>query len=296
MSRQSSSGTYDFFRDVALQREDFKLGTLELNGSKEVVELVGHTPCAIGYSGMGYATPAVKMLGIARSDQGPAISPSPVAALNRSYPIARPLYIFTIGEPRGRDQALHRLDSLRPRTSGRGAGRLRAASARRQALVTLARGSSSTRPLAAFALGRRRGARVRAIHPVCGVSAIVLVLGIFFFVVREAYPILFSPEFSLREFLFSVEWYPTSVTNVRYGVAAMIVGTLSVTALAMIIAVPFGIGAAIYISEFCAARTQGGPQDRHRAAGRDSVGRVGLHRPDGDERPHHPRCSTPLSG
>ncbi len=89
---------------------------------------------------------------------------------------------------------------------------------------------------------------------VCGVSAVVLVAGIFFFVFREALPVLASPTFSLREFLFSVEWYPTSVTDIRYGVLAMIVGTLSVTALAMAIAVPFGIGGAVYLSEFCGPR------------------------------------------
>ncbi len=86
---------------------------------------------------------------------------------------------------------------------------------------------------------------------VCGVSAVLLVGGIFFFVVREALPVLGSEHFDLGEFLFSIEWYPTSVTRVRYGVAAMIVGTLAVTALAMLIAVPFGLGAAIYLSEFC---------------------------------------------
>jgi phosphate transport system substrate-binding protein len=104
LSRQSSSGTYDFFREVALGRHDFKLGTLELNGSKEVVELVSHTPCAIGYSGMGYATPAVKMLSIARDDKSPAVAPSAVSALDRSYPIARPLYVFTVGKRHGETQ------------------------------------------------------------------------------------------------------------------------------------------------------------------------------------------------
>ena len=91
---------------------------------------------------------------------------------------------------------------------------------------------------------------------VCGISAIVLVGGIFAFVVREALPVLASPEFDLGEFLFSVEWYPTSVTDIRYGVLAMVVGTLAVTALAMAIAVPFGIGGAIYLSEFCQPRAR----------------------------------------
>jgi len=85
----------------------------------------------------------------------------------------------------------------------------------------------------------------------CGISAIVFVLGIFFFVFKVALPVLFEPNFSLTQFLFSEQWYPTSESNVRYGVLAMIAGTFSVTALAMVIAVPFGLGAAIFVSEFC---------------------------------------------
>jgi phosphate transport system permease protein len=87
-----------------------------------------------------------------------------------------------------------------------------------------------------------------------GISAIVFVLAIFFFVLREAAPILVSDRFSLTQFLFSTAWYPTSETNVRYGTLALTVGSLSVTALAMLLAVPFGLGGAIYLSEFCAPR------------------------------------------
>jgi phosphate transport system permease protein len=87
-----------------------------------------------------------------------------------------------------------------------------------------------------------------------GVSAIVFVLAIFFFIFREAAPVLFSREFSLSEFLFSTQWYPTSVSNVRYGTLALTLGTLSVTAIAIVLAVPFGLGAAIFVSEFCGPR------------------------------------------
>ena len=69
-----------------------------------------------------------------------------------------------------------------------------------------------------------------------GISAVIFVLAIFFFVFREAIPVLFSEEFSLKEFLFSTKWYPTSYTNVRYGTLALTVGSLTVTALAMVIA------------------------------------------------------------
>jgi phosphate transport system permease protein len=88
----------------------------------------------------------------------------------------------------------------------------------------------------------------------CGISAILFVFGIFAFVFREGAAFLFSSRFSLVKFLFTTEWYPTSMSNIRYGVLALIVGTGSVTILAMAIAVPFGLGAAIFISEFCTGR------------------------------------------
>jgi phosphate transport system permease protein len=75
-------------------------------------------------------------------------------------------------------------------------------------------------------------------------------------VFREAAPLLFSARFSLSEFLFSTEWYPTSASNVRYGTLALSVGSFAVTGVAMAIAVPFGLGAAIFLSEFCGRRTR----------------------------------------
>jgi len=87
----------------------------------------------------------------------------------------------------------------------------------------------------------------------CGVSAILFVFGIFFFVFREGAGMLFG-ELDLVQFFFSTEWYPTSQSNVRYGVLALMAGTFSVTVLAMAIAVPFGLGAAIFVSEFCSRR------------------------------------------
>ncbi len=97
---------------------------------------------------------------------------------------------------------------------------------------------------------------LEAVIRLSGVSAIIFVAAIFFFVLREAAPVLFSKGFSLWQFLFSTEWYPTSASNVRYGTFALTVGTLSVTVLAMVFAVPFGLGAAIYLSEFCSPRVR----------------------------------------
>jgi phosphate transport system permease protein len=89
----------------------------------------------------------------------------------------------------------------------------------------------------------------------CGVSSILFVFGIFFFVFREGAGMLFG-GLNLKQFLFSTEWYPTSQSNVRYGVGALIVGTFSVTTLAMAIAVPFGLGAAVFVSEFCSKKVK----------------------------------------
>ena len=83
----------------------------------------------------------------------------------------------------------------------------------------------------------------------CGISAIVFVFGIFFFVFREALPV--PDKVSIGKLIFNTDWYPTSMSNVRFGIGALILGTLSVTITAMLIAVPFGLGAAIFVSEFC---------------------------------------------
>ncbi len=100
ISRQSNSGTYHYFREAILGKGvDFRLGTLDLHGSKDVVELVSRTPCAIGYSGMGYATSHVKMLRVARKPGGQAFEPNVANTQKGSYPISRPLYMYTRGEP-----------------------------------------------------------------------------------------------------------------------------------------------------------------------------------------------------
>ena len=102
VSRQSSSGTYEFFREHVLNKKDFKLGSLDMNGSKEVVELVGNTKTAIGYSGMGYNDPAkVKMLKVSVKTGQPSVEVNVANTLSKKYPIARSLLVYTLGEPEG---------------------------------------------------------------------------------------------------------------------------------------------------------------------------------------------------
>jgi phosphate transport system permease protein len=87
----------------------------------------------------------------------------------------------------------------------------------------------------------------------CGWSAILFVFLIFFFVFREAAPVLFG-KLNLIEFFTSARWQPSSDVRPEYGILALLLGTLSVTALAMTLAVPLGLGAAVYISEFCGGK------------------------------------------
>lgn len=102
ISRQNSSGTYAYFRQAVLgEKRDFKDGSIDQSGSKDVVALISRTPSAIGYSGMGYTTPGVKMLKVSKKKGEPGIAPCVETARNDAYPITRPLLIYTLDEPSG---------------------------------------------------------------------------------------------------------------------------------------------------------------------------------------------------
>ena len=105
VSRQNNSGTFAYFREAVLENQDFKLGSHDMHGSKDVVHLVAQTPCAIGYSGMAYAIPEVRMPCVMDSNGDPCVAPSMESALDGSYPISRPLLMYTSGDPAGEVKA-----------------------------------------------------------------------------------------------------------------------------------------------------------------------------------------------
>ena len=88
---------------------------------------------------------------------------------------------------------------------------------------------------------------------ICGISAVIFVFAIFIFVFWEGKGLLFSENFSVWELLTSEKWDPTH-EPASFGAARIILGTFSVAILAMTIAVPFSLGGAIFISEFCGTR------------------------------------------
>lgn len=100
VGRQNSSGTYGYFLEEVVGKDaHFRQGISAQNGSKEVVELVSKTPGAIGYSGMGYASDDVKMLHVSKKKGETGTEPTIEMARAGKYPLSRPLYIYTAGEP-----------------------------------------------------------------------------------------------------------------------------------------------------------------------------------------------------
>lgn len=104
VSRQNNSGTYVYFKEATMgKKRDYKMGSLDMHGSKDVVEKVSSISSAIGYSGLAYANEHVRMVPIQTTgSDSVAVSPSIKTASNGSYPIARPLFMYTVGEPEGK--------------------------------------------------------------------------------------------------------------------------------------------------------------------------------------------------
>jgi phosphate transport system substrate-binding protein len=108
LSRESNSGTYVYFLEnvVRMGKEEsdllFSPGTLLMPSSEGITAEVTQNPNAIGYDGLGYVTPEQKVVAVARDTGGPYVLPAVETVNNGSYPIARPLYMYTAGEPTGR--------------------------------------------------------------------------------------------------------------------------------------------------------------------------------------------------
>jgi phosphate transport system permease protein len=88
---------------------------------------------------------------------------------------------------------------------------------------------------------------IRAFFFTCGVLAVLVLIGIFLTLFTTAVPAF--REIKVSEFLGSTHWDPTSPEKAEYGLLSMIMSTLMVTAGALILAVPIGIGVAAYLSD-----------------------------------------------
>ncbi len=97
--RNSVSGTYGYFKQVALCSGDFRDTVNEQPGSASVVQAVTSSLNAIGYSGIGYRTSGVRAVPIATGDGSPPVEATAEAALSGDYPLARYLYIYVNRKP-----------------------------------------------------------------------------------------------------------------------------------------------------------------------------------------------------
>jgi phosphate transport system substrate-binding protein len=107
LSRETNSGTHVYFLETVLRlgsKEDktlFSTNTLLLPSSEGIISEVRQNPNAIGYDGLGYVPKDLKMIAIAKEDGAPYVLPSIATVNDKSYPIARDLYMYTNGEPAG---------------------------------------------------------------------------------------------------------------------------------------------------------------------------------------------------
>jgi len=107
LSRETNSGTHVYFLETVLRlgsKEDktlFSMDTLLLPSSEGIVAEVRQNPNAIGYDGLGYVPKDLKMIAIAKEAGGAYVLPSIATVNDKTYPIARDLYMYTNGEPTG---------------------------------------------------------------------------------------------------------------------------------------------------------------------------------------------------
>lgn len=104
LSRESSSGTYGFFMEHVLNKENFAPSARLMPATSAIIQSVSEDRGAIGYVGLGYAVKAgdkVKVLNIKKDEAADAVAPSEATVRDGSYSISRPLFLYTSGEPAG---------------------------------------------------------------------------------------------------------------------------------------------------------------------------------------------------
>lgn len=110
--RNSVSGTYGYFKNKALCKGNFKTGVKEQAGSLAVVEAVSRDINGIGYSGMGYKIPGVKILSLSPDDNSVPVEAEAANVLKGDYPLSRFLYVY-VNKPQGKKLAGNEAELIR---------------------------------------------------------------------------------------------------------------------------------------------------------------------------------------
>ncbi len=93
-SRETTSGTYEFFKENVLKNKNYKSGILSMPATGAIIQSIGQTPGAIGYVGMAYVTDDVKAIHVSYDGGKTFIEPNSANAKSGVYPIVRPLYYY----------------------------------------------------------------------------------------------------------------------------------------------------------------------------------------------------------
>ena len=107
LSREVSSGTYAYFKEVVIHlgkkgsQTEFSPKTLLLSSSQAIVEETVSNDASIGYLGMGYVSDRTKSVEVAKDKDAGYFPPTLAAVMSKDYPLSRPLYFYSNGEPKG---------------------------------------------------------------------------------------------------------------------------------------------------------------------------------------------------
>jgi phosphate transport system substrate-binding protein len=107
LSREANSGTHMFFKERVIRNNDmdsndeFSVHSLMMSSSQAVYDEVLQNPNALGYVGMVFVDAKIKVLSIAVDENCKYIYPTRDTVIDGSYPISRPLYLYTDGKPKG---------------------------------------------------------------------------------------------------------------------------------------------------------------------------------------------------
>jgi len=107
LSREVNSGTHVYFKEHVLRnndpnsKEEFAPGALMLSSSQAIADEVAGNISVIGYYGMGYISTKQKPIMVAKDEKSVYEAPTIENVINGKYPISRPLFLYTNGEPKG---------------------------------------------------------------------------------------------------------------------------------------------------------------------------------------------------
>jgi len=96
-SRESSSGTFEFFKEHVMLKKNYGTGVLLMPATGAIVQSVSQTKGAIGYVGIAYVDKDVRALKVSYDKGKTYIEPSLQTAMNKTYPVTRPLYFYYLG-------------------------------------------------------------------------------------------------------------------------------------------------------------------------------------------------------